>query len=135
MRKLIAALAVAALGVGLVASSASAQTVNKFTVRTAKSHGHRTNNGFAVHGLLVVPGDRDDVLGTYKASFTGPRGNHVRAVFFFSDGKIKANGNQNHGKVPIVGGTSRWNGASGKVKITNIPHSGNVLLTFTVVQG
>ena len=134
MRKLIAGLAVVALGVGVLAPTAGAQTVNKFTVKTAKTRGHRIENGFAVHGLLVVPGDNDNVLGTFKASFTGPRGQHVRAVFFFSDGKIKANGNQDHHKIPIVGGTSRWNGASGKVKITEIPHSGAVLLTFTVVQ-
>ena len=134
MRRLIAGLAVAAIGVGLLAPAANAQTVNKFTVKTAKTRGHRVTGGFKIHGLLVVPGDSDDVLGTFEATFTGRHGDHVRAVFFFSDGKIKANGDQNHNKIPIVGGTSRWNGASGKVKITDIPHSGNVLLTFTVVQ-
>jgi hypothetical protein len=135
MRKLMVAVAATLALAAVTAQTASAQTVTKFSVLTARSHGHRITNGFAIRGALVVPGDRDDVLGSFKARFTGQRGRHVRAVFFFPDGKIKANGNQSNNKVPIVGGTRRWNGASGKVNIGNLPHTGNVILTFTVVTG
>ena len=129
MRKLIAALAVAALAAGAVATSADGQTATKFSVQTHKIRGHRVTGGFAIHGLLVVPGHRKEVVGSFKATFKGPRGRHVRAVFFFPDGKIKVSGTQDHSKVPIVGGTRRWNGASGKLKIHR------AILTFTVVQG
>ncbi len=135
MRKLTAAVAIAALAIAVSASSASAQTVTKFSV-LAIGHGHRTSSGFVIKGRLVEPGERSEVVGSFKAEFSGPRGRHVRLVAFFPDGKLKAHGRSGPGddKLPIIGGTRRWNGASGKV----IAHSaGNnaELLTFTVVQG
>src|SRR6266516_7122497 len=110
MRKLIA-VTVAALSLAAVtATTAGAQTATKFSVQTASTHGHRTSTGFVVHGRLAEVGEPSETVGTFKAAF-GRRG-HVRAVAFFPDGKIKVNGNQSNGKVPIVGGTRRWNGAS-----------------------
>ncbi len=135
MRKFIA-VTVAALALAAVtATTAGAQTATKFSVQTASSHGHRTTNGFVIHGRLAEVGESSETVGFFKAKFTGPRGRHVRLVAFFPDGKIKANGDQSNNKIPIVGGTSRWNGASGKVNIHNLPNTGNVILTFTVVQG
>lgn len=135
MRKLIA-VTVAALALAAVtAATAGAQTATKFSVQTASSHGHRTSTGFRVTGRLAEVGESSETVGTFKADFSGPRGRHVRFVGFFPDGKIKANGNQSNNKVPIVGGTRRWNGAGGKVNIGNLPHTGNVILTFTVVTG
>jgi hypothetical protein len=133
MRKLIAATVAALALAAVTGTTAGAQTVSKFSVQTASTHGHRTSTGFVVHGRLAEVGEPSETRGFFKAKFSGPRGRHVRAVFFFPDGKIKANGDQNHGKVPIVGGTSRWNGASGKVKIHGIAH-GEAILTFTVVK-
>ena len=135
MRKVIAA-TVATLSLAAVtATTAGAQTVTKFSVIALTAVQHPTaNHHFVIKGPLVRPGDRDDVLGSFKAEFSGPqRNSHLRGVFFFPDGKIKVNGNQAHNKAPIVAGTRRWNGASGKMKITNLPGP-NVILTFTVVQ-
>jgi hypothetical protein len=134
MRKLIAGLAVAALGVGVVASTAAAQTVSKFSVLAITKVAHQRDQTFVIKGPLAVPGDRSDHIGSFKARFSGPNGRHLRAVFFFSDGKLKVNGRQDHHKAPIVGGTGRWNGASGKAKFHSRPHDAE-LVTFTVVQG
>jgi hypothetical protein len=133
MRKLIAA-AVAAVSLAAVtATTAGAQTATKFSVRTASPKGHETSTGFVAHGRLAEVGDPSETVGSYKLRFSGPHLRHLRSVFVFPDGKIKAVGNPNHNKTPIVGGTGRWNGASGKVKVTNLPGL-NVILTFTVVQ-
>jgi hypothetical protein len=135
MRKLTAAVAIAALAIAVSASSASAQTVTKFSV-IAIGHGHRTSSGFVVKGRLVEPGERSEVVGAFKAEFSGPNAGHVRLVAFFPDGKLKANGRIAPGdhKVPIIGGTRRWNGASGKVIARSAGRNAE-RLTFTVVQG
>jgi hypothetical protein len=131
LRKLIAPVAVAALASGATAATAGAQTVTKFSVVALVKHGHRITGGFEIRGKLVEPGDRDDVVGTFEATFK--RRNHTRFVAFFPDGKLKANGNDENRKLPIVGGTRRWNGASGKLVHHSLGENAE-FLTFTVVQ-
>jgi hypothetical protein len=131
VRKLIATAAIAALAAGAIASTAGAQTVSKFSVQTVTTSHHVVGGVDIDRGRLAEVGERSETVGFFKAK---SRGNHLRAVFFFPDGKIKANGNFTHAKVPIVGGTRRWNGASGKLKFRPLGEE-DAVLTFTVVQG
>jgi hypothetical protein len=122
--------ALAALAVVAVAATASAQTASKFSVIAIKTSAHRAGpSHFVVHGRLVQPGDRDHVLGTFK--YRVSRHFRVHAVAFFPDGKIRVQGKGN--RLPIVGGTGRWNGAAGKLLVRTLGNRAS-LLTFTVVQ-
>jgi hypothetical protein len=142
MRKVITAgVAVAAVGAAIVAAPAAARPshsvrVTTFSVVEHVRSVHRRGNTFIQHGVLTEPGSGGtDIEGTDEVAFRRHDGTvHVRAVVFFPDGKLKVNGDLRHRKVPIVGGTRRWNGASGKLKFVPIT-SRRTLLTFTVVQG
>jgi hypothetical protein len=130
MRRFLLLGTLAALAAATVAAGASAQTVSKFSVIAKPTSGHRSGpNHFVVRGRLVQPGDRDDILGHFKARFA--RHGRIHAVAIFPDGKIKFQGQGN--RIPIIGGTGRWNGAAGKVLIHNLRRNA-ALLTFTVVQ-
>jgi opacity protein-like surface antigen len=132
MRKLIA-VAVAALALAAVtATTAGAQTVSKFSVQTASSHS--THHGSRLVGRLTEVGEtsQSETVGFYKADFTSRT--RVRVVAVFPDGKIKFKGEfRNNNRLQIVGGTRRWDGASGKVKLHNAG-GGEVVFAFTVVQ-
>ena len=142
MRRIITAgVALAAVGAAIVAAPAAARPshsvrVTTFSVVEHVRSAHRRGNTFITRGVLTEPGTGGaDVEGFDKAAFTRHDGTtHVRAVAFFPDGKLKVNGDLRHRKVPIVGGTRRWNGAGGKLKFHPIT-SRRTLLTFTVVQG
>jgi hypothetical protein len=125
---------VAVLG-ALFATSAGARTETRFSVIAHQTSGHRAGNQFVIHGRLLQPGDRDDVVGRFRAKFS--RRGRVHAVAVFPDGKLKAQGNtrgnRNGRRIPIVGGSGRWNGAAGKLKTHNLGHH-ETLLTFIVVQ-
>src|SRR5207244_4416158 len=115
-----------------LAATAGARSETRFSVVAKNTSGHRAGaNHFVVRGKLLQPGDLDDVVGSYKAKFSQRGGIH--AVAFFPDGKIKVQGNTNASRIPIIGGTRRWNGAAGKLKTHNINHR-LTLLTFIVVQ-
>jgi hypothetical protein len=142
MRRVITAgVALAAVGAAIVAAPAGARPshsvrVTTFSVVEHVRSAHRRGNTFITRGVLTEPGSGGtDVEGFDKVEFTPHGGTvHARGVFFFPDGKLKANGDLRHRKLPIVGGTRRWNGASGKLKFRPIT-SRRTLLTFTVVQG
>jgi hypothetical protein len=130
-RVLLAALATVAVA-ALTAGTAAAQTATKFSVIEKVKTGKRTDCCFITTGVLLSPttGNR---VGTDKVKFNRTRP-HVGGVFYFPDGKLKVAGDLRHQKVPIVGGTRRWNGASGKLKFEPLTNR-KTLLTFTVVQG
>jgi hypothetical protein len=132
MRRFILLGALGALLAAAIAASASAQTVTRFSVIEVVTSGHPAGkHHFVTTGKLVEPGDRDDVVGRDEVRFS--RGGHVNAVAFFPDGKLKAIGNLAGHKLPIVGGTRRWDGAGGKIKFQPLS-SKRTRLTFTVVQ-
>lgn len=137
MRKLIPA-AIAALALASVtATTAGAQTVTKFSVVTLTKSSHPSGNSIIVRHAVVEPGERNEVLGRDVAKFT-PRGQRVRAriVFFFADGSLKVKGVFGPGdnKLAIIGGSGRWNGASGKARLRSAG-AGAERYSFTVVQG
>jgi hypothetical protein len=130
MRRLIFTAVIAMLVAAALAASAVARSESRFGVLADGTHQIKRQHAFILKGKLREPHNRSNVVGHFRAKFR--RGGHVAAVFTFDNGKIRANGNQNHNKVPIVGGTRHWNGASGKVLIHNRKH--NALLRFVVVQ-
>jgi hypothetical protein len=138
MRKAIpGAVAVALIAAAVAAGPAAARqqhatTVTKFSVVEHVVSAHRIGNREVTKGVLTEVGVPGHVLGTDKVSFT--QTGHVRGVVFFPDGKLKVNGDLRHNKVPIVGGTRRWNGASGKLKFRSLSRD-RTLLTFTVATG
>ena len=132
MRRLMALAVAAVLALTVVASTAAARTETRFSVIAHNQSAHRVGpRHFVVKGSLLQPGDRDSVVGSFKAKFA--RRGRIHAVAFFPDGKIKIQGRTNANRVPIIGGTRRWNGAAGKLKIDQLNRN-NSLLTFIVVQ-
>jgi hypothetical protein len=121
----------AALVALVFATSAAARSESQFTVIAHDTHHKQRNHTFILKGKLLQPHNRSNVVGHFRAKFR--RGGHINAVFTFDNGKIKANGNQNNNKVPIVGGTRHWNGAAGKLLIRN-KKGHNAKLKFDVVQ-
>jgi hypothetical protein len=131
-RVLLLGLAVAVASAALAAATAGAQTVTKFSVVEKVKTGKRTDCCFVTTGVLLSQ-TTGGVVGTDKVKFNQTRP-HVGGVFYFPDGKLKVAGDLRHQKVPIVGGTRRWDGASGKLKFNPLSRR-KTLLTFTVVQG
>jgi len=123
--------ALAVLAAAVFTGSAGARTESRFSVIADPTHGHAHANAFHLRGRLREPGDRDDIVGHFRATFK--RGGHIRAIFNFGNGKLKANGDQARHRVPIVGGSGVWNGSAGKLLIRDLRH-GRALLTFVVVQ-
>ena len=131
-RVLFLSLAAAIATAALAATTAGAQTVTKFSVVEKVKAAKRTDCCFVTTGVLLSPTTGGKV-GTDKVKFNQARP-HVGGVFYFPDGKLKVAGDLRHRKVPIVGGTSRWDGASGKLKFEPLSRR-KTELTFTVVQG
>jgi Ni/Co efflux regulator RcnB len=131
MRRFISLVVLAAVVAAVLATTALARTESKFSAIADGTHQKQRDHAFILKGKLREPHNRSNVLGHFRAKFR--RGGHIGAVFTFDNGKIKASGNRNHNKVPIVGGTRHWNGASGKLLIRNRNHN-NALLKFDVVQ-
>ncbi len=132
MRRFLLLGAVVAVVAGLFAATAGARTETRFSVIAHQQTGHRAGSShFVISGSLLQPGDRDEVVGHFRAKFA--RHGRVHAVASFPDGKIKVQGNQNANRIPIIGGTRRWNGAAGKLKTRNLSKR-DTLLTFIVVQ-
>jgi hypothetical protein len=128
MRKLIAAGLAAGLVAVIMAMPASA--ASEFTVLAITQHGHQHGNVFSFRDRLVQPGDRDDVLGhdegrcaVKKLGQQRPSTAKCRVVFYLPAGKIKVLGlidfRQTRNKVPVIGGTRGYNGASGKAIVRN----------------
>jgi hypothetical protein len=136
MRRLIA-LAAAAAALVAITATAGAQTVTRFSVITLTRSSHPAGHSIIVRHRVVEPGERSEVLGHDIAKFT-PRGQRVRAriVFYFADGSLKVKGVFGPGdnKLAIIGGSGRWNGASGKAKLRSAG-PGAERYTFTIVQG
>lgn len=131
MRRLMLIGIVAALAAAVLAPTAGARSESRFRVIADSTSHKQRQHTFILKGKLREPHNRSNVLGHFRAKFR--KGGHINAVFTFDNGKIKANGNQNNNKVPIVGGTRHWNGAAGKLLIHNRKHN-QALLKFDVVQ-
>ena len=131
MRRLILVGIVAALVAAVLVPTAGARSESRFRVIADSTSHKERQHAFILKGKLRDPNNRSNVLGHFRAKFR--RGGHIAGVFTFDNGKIKASGNQNNNKVPIVGGTRAWNGASGKLLIHNRKHN-QALLKFVVVQ-
>ena len=132
MRKLIAIAALAAVMTALTGGTAGALTVTKFSGLTlARGRDDFGRHSFVYHGRLVRLHHHQDVIAHWRARVHYGHRGHEGEVFFFPDGKLKASGTQDHlhhWKIPIVGGTGAWNGASGKIKFRF------ALLHFTVIR-
>jgi predicted secreted protein len=125
------ALAVAAvLALAVIASTAAARTESKFSLVEVQKSSRRVGNHFVNHGVLFVPGT-STVAGTDRVKFS--RKGNVHAVARFPDGKIKAQGNVDASRIVVVGGSGRWNGAAGKIKIHQLSRR-KTLLSFAIVQ-
>ena len=137
MRKLISTTALAGLAVGLVAATAAAQTATTFSVVTLTKSSHPSGQDIIVQSKLVEPAERSEVIGHGLARFTPRAHNRVRAriVFYLADGSLKVAGvfGPRDNQLNIIGGTGRWNGASGKVKLHDAG-KGAERYTFTVAQ-
>jgi hypothetical protein len=131
MRRFAALLALVALAAGVLAATAGARVESRFSVIAHATHRARVGNHQLEKGRLLVPGDRDDIVGHYLAKFS--RRGRIHAVAIFPDGKIKIQGNTNANRIPIIGGSGRWNGAAGKLKTRGLSRR-DTLLTFIVVQ-
>jgi hypothetical protein len=96
MRRVLVLGALAALASVALIATAGATTSGFFSVIGKVHHGHLVSgqNRFAVRGKLVEAGDRDHQVGHFRAVFN--RHNRGRAVAFFHNGKIKADGHGNH---------------------------------------
>jgi plastocyanin len=120
----------AALALTVMATTAAARTESRFSVVEVQKSSRRVDNHFVTHGVLFVPGT-NTVAGTDRVKFS--RKGNVHAVARFPDGKIKAQGNINASRIVVVGGSGRWNGAAGKIKIHRLSHR-KTLLNFAIVQ-
>ena len=119
MRKLLVIGTVAALAAAAVPTGASAGGVVRFSVRTVNEHHHvRRDHVVILKGGLSRPHDTSAIVGHFKARFTkSHRQLRARAVFFFRQGKIKAQGHlTRNNRVQVTGGTRAYNGAAGKIK-------------------
>jgi hypothetical protein len=146
MRRILGVGLATALAAAVVAVPASAQTTTKFSVLAITVGGHfdRATNTFTFRDRLVQPGDRDDVVGRDKGAcritkISGhrPVTAHCRVVFYLPGGKVKANGDvdfrRDLNKVPVVGGTSAYNGVSGKAIVHDVGRN-RTLIDFTLVK-
>src|SRR5437764_8724279 len=131
MRRVITLVVIAALAFAALAATAAARTESRFNLVEIVKSAHRSGNTVVTHGKLVVPGDRDDVVGVDRVKFS--RTGNIHAVAHFPDGSIKAQGNADANRIIIVGGSGRWNGAAGKIKFHSLSHR-RTLLHFAVVQ-
>jgi hypothetical protein len=140
VKKVIAVGLASALAAAAVAVPASAQTATKFRVLAITVSAHRVSSDtFAFRDRLVKPRNHSNVLGHDEVQCTQLSRTtlHCRAVFFFSNGKVKAKGNldttERRNKVPVIGGTSAYNGVAGKAIVTFRPHDRS-LIEFTLVK-
>jgi hypothetical protein len=134
MRKLIPAGAMAAAAALVLAIPAGAVTKAHFSVAAINHTSHRTHNGFAFTERLRR---HHRSVGRDKVSCRVNHKTHkarCNAVFFFSAGKIKAQGNFGRGdnRVQVTGGTSAFDGVAGKILIHNINASRTRLEFFLV---
>ena len=137
LRKLISTTAVSGLAVGLVAATAAAQSATRFSIVTLTKSSHPSGHNIIVRSQLVEPAERSEVIGHGLARFTPLARNRVRAriVFHFADGSLTVKGvfGPTDNRLNIIGGTGRWNGAGGEVRLHNAG-PGAERYTFTVVR-
>jgi hypothetical protein len=136
MRRVLLLAGVTALAVAAMAASASAQRTTTLSVIAVQKSQHRVSHTRFISKGALVRSNR--VVGHYRARFTfrrHSRNTHINAVAKFRRGSLKVNGTQGPGdnRVPIIGGTGRFNGAAGKLKTHNLGHN-QTLLTFVFVQ-
>ena len=118
MRKVFLAGATTLIAILSVTSGASGQTNTKFSVITLTQSSHPSGEGVVVHGKVVDPRDRSEVVGHDRARFTPySRGVKARIRFHFSDGsvlKVKGGFGPGDNKLAIIGGSGQWDDADGK---------------------
>ena len=121
--------------VAFAATAFAQQTTTISVVAVQKSQQRAGHNTVIAKGALV---GSSRVVGHYRAKFTFHRHNRnlrIRAVAKFRRGSLKVKGTQGRGdnRIPIIGGTGRFNGAAGKLKTHNLGRN-KTLLTFVFVQ-
>ncbi len=146
MRRAFVSVLLVAIAIAAVAATASARnaktTTTTLRVVEIRKSSQQTRRSFITRGVLVQPGDRNDVVGHDVVKFT-PRKHHgrhnqlgVKGVAHFRDrGSLKVQGGAGPGdnRLPIIGGTGDFNGAAGKLKTHNLGKR-KTLLTFIFVQ-
>ena len=129
MRRVLVLSALAALASVALIATAGASPSAYFSViaKTTNQHPVAGSNRFALRGELLEAGHRDHVRGHFRALFN--RNGRTRAVAYFHNGKIKADG---HGRtLRIIDGTRHWEGASGTLEVKELTKR-TARLTFDV---
>jgi hypothetical protein len=138
MRKVLLALALAAIVALAGVATAGARTETRFTVLEIQKSSHRVGDSFVAHGALYALGGGRVGRDVVKVTQVGKRRLRVKALARFrGQGSLKVKGvlgrGLNNNRVPIIGGKGAFNGAAGKVKVHNLHHN-RTLLTFAFVQ-
>ena len=110
----------ALIATALIAAGASAHTT-KFSVITLTQSSQPSGDSVIVHGKVVDPDNRHEVIGHDRAKFT-PHGQGVRARirFHFDDGselKVKGGFGPGNNKLAIAGGSGVFEDADGVVRL------------------
>jgi hypothetical protein len=125
MRKFFVVGALAALGAAALAIPASGAQSIVFHVDAIStgSHFNQAHQVVTFTNRLAQHGDRDDTVGHSKGRchILSRTRAHCHLVYFFPNGKIKAQGRsfyrREHERQPVVGGTRAYNGVGGKILV------------------
>ena len=120
MRKFFLVGGGALIATALIAAGASAHTT-KFSVITLNQSAHPSGDGVIIHGKIVDPSDRHEVIGHDRAHFS-PNGDRVRARirFHFEDGselRVKGGFGPGDNKLAVAGGSGVFEDADGVVRL------------------
>ena len=143
MRKLIGAVAAAALAVGLLAIPASASFDPHFSVIAKQTSGHTVgHNKFRFEDKLLDPRNRHDKVGRDwgRCKF---RHHRIKCrVLVHLNGEIGGFGNisaagdisRHDHRVNVVGGTHDFNGVAGKVIVQSLHQRNTDRLHFSLTR-
>ena len=134
MRKSIVAATLAALGLALLATPASASFDHHFRVVEKASFNPTPNEqAFRFKGKLFDPRNRHDRVGRDHGVCKVRPHNALRCrgtydlngeIGGFGDIKVRGNLRQGDNRLSVVGGTGDFNGVAGKVVFRNLNRSG-----------
>jgi hypothetical protein len=143
MRKLILTGAIATLGVGLLATSASASFDHHFSVIAKQVSGHQVGqHAFVFKDKLLQPGNRSNRVGRDKGKCREASHRKLRChavvhlngeIGGFGDIRVAGNIGRGDNRVNVVGGTGDFNGVAGKMLIHSL-HGDTDRLHFDLVH-
>jgi hypothetical protein len=143
MRKLVVATTLAALGVGLLATPASASFDHHFRVFEKLSF-HEIDNGFRYRGKLFDPQNRHNRVGRDHGVCKFRRHNALRCrgtshlngeIGGFGDIKYRGNLRRGDTRLNVVGGSGDFNGVAGKSVFRDLNESGTKeMVKFDLVR-